>query len=184
MAECERLIVFSKRIDASGGGSEIECVDGCECDGEKHLTVVQRVRMKLHSHPCDQLGIEIPDGARFEAEIRHYLRVNGPCGGWLGYQDGTFQITGGAVELLDGRIRGTRGIDVRDGTGDLCCDYMHSEGILTARTASTEPKLDGCRLLANYRTEQEMGLGADPCDPLTWLYWGMTMSGLVVCDCK
>ena len=69
-------------------------------------------------------------------------------------------------------MRGTRGIDVRDGTCGLCCDHTHSEGILTARTASAEPKLDGCRLLANYRTEQGMGLGGDPCDPLTWLYWG------------
>jgi hypothetical protein len=183
MSDCSRLITISKQIDAVGGGSEIECPSKCDCDGTRLVTIVQRVGMELRASWCDELSSEIPDGSKFEAEITHHIRLPSRCGAWIGYHDGTFQISGDSLQIIDGRMRATHGFDIHESSDQLCCEYMHSEGLMLATTKSEAEHLNGCRLIANYRTTQEMGPESDPCDPLVWLYWGMTFSGLLVCPC-
>lgn len=183
MSDCSRLITLSRRIEPLGGGSEIECLSECECDGARLITVMQRVRMPLTSRWCDELGAEIPDGSTFEAEITHHLRLPGPCGGWYGYHDGTFQITGGSVELVNGRIRATHGLDLRLSSTDLCCQDRYAEGVMQATSRGGDGPFDGCRFIGNYRTKQEVGSSSEPCDPQSWLYWEIRLTGMLICSC-
>jgi hypothetical protein len=175
-------MTLSKQIDA-GGGSGIACEIDCECDGTRLFTIRQRVETTVSTSVCDELVGEIPDGSRFEADITHFLRLPSACGAWIGYHEGRFRITADHIQIVDGEMRATHGFDLRESGGDRCCAYMHSEGIMTARTTSKDPRFDGCRLIANYRTRQEMGPDADPCDPRVWLYWDLSCSGLLVCSC-
>ena len=185
MSNCSRLITVSKVVAAVGGGSDIECAPDspCECDDARLFTVVQRVLMDVSSGWCDELTAEIPDGSQFEARITHHLRLPSPCDAWIGYHAGTFSITGSDTQIVDGQMRATHGFDIHLDNANACCAYMHSEGIMLARTQSENPRLDGCRLMANYRTTQEIGSASDPCYPLSWTYWGLTMSGLLICSC-
>ena len=183
MDECSRLITLSKRIEAAGGGSEIACPTECHCEDIRLVTVVQRVRMELRGSWCDELAAEIPDGSRFEAEITHHLRLPSSCGAWIGHHEGTFQVIGKTVQIVDGQMHATHGLDIHLNSNQLCCEYMHSEGLMMATSKSGDPRFDGCRFIANYRTTQEMGPETDPCDPMAWLYWGMTFAGILVCPC-
>jgi hypothetical protein len=183
MSDCSRLITFSKQIDALGGGSEIACPSACECDNVRLFTVEQRVTIGMRGSWCDETVAEFPDGSKLEAEITHHLRLPSACGAWIGYHEGRFQIVGDGSQIVDGTMRGTHGLDLRQSSNDLCCQYMHGEGIMLAESKSIATRLDGCRFVANYRTTQEMGPESDPCDPLAWRYWGMTISGILICPC-
>ena len=182
MSDCSRLITLSKRITANGG-NEIECEDGCECDGTRLFTVQQRLRMRLEGTSCDETGGEIPDGSLFEAKITHHLRLPSRCGAWIGYHEGTFQIVVDDVPVVEGELRATHGFNLQLLGDDRCCAYMHSEGLMVGRTMSKQPHFDQCQLIANYRTTQEIGPASDLCDPLSWLYWEATVAGVLVCPC-
>jgi hypothetical protein len=183
MTDCSRLITFSKRITANGGGSEVECQDGCECDGTRLFIVQHRLRMRLESASCDETVGEIPDGSLFEAKLTHHLRLPSRCGAWIGYHEGSFRIVVDDTPVVEGEMRATHGFNLQLPGDDRCCDFMHSEGFMTGRTTSTKPQLDQCQLMANYRTTQEIGPSSDPCDPLSWLYWEATVAGILDCPC-
>ncbi len=84
MSDCSRLITLAKVVEPDGGGSDVECVAECDCDGARLLTVRQRVAKRVRGGWCDELAPDMPDGSHFEAEIRHHLRLPSACGAWIG----------------------------------------------------------------------------------------------------